>query len=500
MKNKFDNILGTIGNTPVVRLSKLAPEHVNLYVKLEAFNPAGSVKDRLALGVIEDAEASGDLKPGQTIVEATSGNTGIGLAMVCAQKGYPLVIVMAESFSVERRQLMRFMGAKVILTPAYLKGSGMLAKATELAETHGWFLTRQFENEANAKIHERTTAVEILRDFEGERLDYWITGFGTGGTLNGVANVLKQQRPEIKIVCCEPDNSQLLGSHQPQPEAPATGLAPSHPAFRPHAMQGWTPDFISHLVEEAVKRKHIDQLIPVAGDDAIHCSRQLARQEGIFTGITAGAAVAAALKIAEQAEAGTTILCMLPDTGERYLSTPLFDGIDTEMNRDELDISESTANYRFDTPAPTQADTKTDSEADESAEVVPAQGTEAVEKFLGDSNNPVVLFALEWCEFCWAIKKMFAALDIPYVSVDLDSVKYQQNDLGATIRKALLARIGSPTIPQLFIGGELLGGATEVLQANDSGELQSLLDKYELSYNRDKKVKGEEFLPNWVQK
>lgn len=500
MKNKFDNILGTIGNTPVVRLSKLAPEHVNLYVKLEAFNPAGSVKDRLALGVIEDAEASGDLKPGQTIVEATSGNTGIGLAMVCAQKGYPLVIVMAESFSVERRQLMRFMGAKVVLTPAYLKGSGMLAKATELAETHGWFLTRQFENEANAKMHERTTAVEILRDFEGDRLDYWVTGFGTGGTLNGVANVLKQQRPEIKIVCCEPDNSQLLGSHQPQPEAPAAGLAPSHPAFRPHAMQGWTPDFISHLVEEAVERKHIDQLIPVAGDDAIHCSRQLAQQEGIFTGITAGAAVAAALKLAEQAEAGTTILCMLPDTGERYLSTPLFDGIDTEMNRDELDISESTPNYRFDTPAPAQADTKTASEADESAEAVPAQGSEAVQQFLGDSKNPVVLFALEWCEFCWAIKKMFTALNIPYVSVDLDSVKYQQDNLGSDIRKALLARIGSPTIPQLFIGGELLGGATEALQANDSGELQRLLDKYELSYNRDKKVKGEEFLPNWVQK
>lgn len=500
MKNKFDNILGTIGNTPVVRLTKLAPEHVNLYVKLEAFNPAGSVKDRLALGVIEDAEARGDLKPGQTIVEATSGNTGIGLAMVCAQKGYPLVIVMAESFSVERRKLMRFLGAKVILTPAYLKGSGMLAKATELAEAHGWFLTRQFENEANAKMHERTTAVEILRDFEGDRLDYWVTGFGTGGTLNGVANVLKEKRPEIKIVCCEPDNSQLLGSHLPQPVAPATGLAPSHPAFRPHAMQGWTPDFISRLVKEAVERKHIDLLMPVAGDDAINCSRQLAQQEGIFTGITAGAAIAAALKIAEQAEAGSTILCMLPDTGERYLSTPLFDGIDTEMNRDELELSESTPNYRFDTPAPAQPDTNVDSEQNTTTEDVPAEGTEAVEKFLNDSENPVVLFALEWCEFCWAIRKMFTALDIAYVSVDLDSVKYQQNNLGANIRKALLAKIGSPTIPQLFIAGKLLGGATEALQANDSGELQNLLDKFEISYNRELKVKGEDFLPNWVQK
>lgn len=499
MKNKFDNILGTIGNTPVVRISKLAPEHVNLYVKLEAFNPGGSVKDRLALGVIEDAEASGALKPGQTIVEATSGNTGIGLAMVCAQKGYPLVIVMAESFSVERRKLMRFLGARVILTPAYLKGSGMLAKAEELAETHGWFLTRQFENEANAKMHERTTAVEILRDFEGDRLDYWVTGFGTGGTLNGVANVLKKERPETQIVCCEPDNSQLLGSQQAQPEAPATGLAPSHPAFRPHAMQGWTPDFISGLVGETVDRKHIDQLLPINGEDAIRCSRQLAQQEGIFTGITAGATFAGALKLAEQAEPGSTILCMLPDTGERYLSTPLFDGIDEDMSEEELDIAASTPNYRFDTPAPDPAESD-DEEQEQIVEDVPVEGTEAVNSFLGDAANPVVLFALEWCEFCWAVRKMFTALDIPYVSVDLDSVKYQQDDLGGKIRKALLARIGSPTIPQLFIGGELLGGATEVLEANDSGELQQLLDKFKISYNRDKKVVGEEFLPNWVQK
>jgi len=500
VKKKFDSILGTIGNTPVVRISKLAPAHVNLYVKLEAFNPGGSVKDRLALGVIEDAEASGALKPGQTIVEATSGNTGIGLAMVCAQKGYPLVIVMAESFSVERRRLMRFLGAKVILTPAYLKGSGMLAKAEELAKAHGWFLTRQFENEANARVHERTTAVEILRDFAGERLDYWVTGFGTGGTLNGVANVLKEKRPETKIVCCEPDNSQLLGSQTPQPIAPAAGLPPSHPAFRPHAMQGWTPDFISHLVNEAVERGHIDLLMPVGGEDAIRCARQLALQEGIFTGITAGATFAGALKIAEQAEPGSTILCMLPDTGERYLSTPLFEHIDSEMNRDELDIAESTPNYRFDTPAPAQPESKAGSQRHPGIEDLSTEGSVVLEKFLGDGKNPVVLFALEWCEFCWAIKKMFTALDIAYVSVDLDSVKYQQDDFGAKIRKALLDKIGSGNIPQLFIAGELLGGATEVLQANDSGKLQSLLDQLKVNYNRDKKVKGEEFLPNWVQK
>lgn len=348
MKNKFENILATIGNTPLVRINKLAPEHVNLYVKLESFNPAGSVKDRLALGVIEDAEASGDLQPGQTVVEATSGNTGIGLAMVCAQKGYPLVIVMAENFSVERRKLMRFLGAKVVLTPAPLKGSGMLAKAKELADTHGWFLTRQFENEANARMHERTTAVEILRDFEGEQLDYWVTGFGTGGTLNGVANVLKEKRPETKIICCEPENAALLGSGTPQPDAPETGIAPSHPAFQPHPMQGWTPDFISHLVDQAVVRKHIDQLIPIVGEDAIQNSRLLAQKEGIFVGITAGATLTGALKVAEQAEPGSNILCMLPDTGERYLSTPLFEGIEAEMNPEELEIAESTPNYRFD--------------------------------------------------------------------------------------------------------------------------------------------------------
>ena len=348
-KNRFDSILGTIGNTPVVRINKLAPPHVNLYVKLESFNPAGSVKDRLALGVIEDAEASGALQPGQTVIEATSGNTGIGLAMVCAQKGYPLVIVMAENFSVERRKLMRYLGAKVILTPAVLKGSGMLAKARELAETHGWFLTRQFENAANAAMHERTTAVEILRDFADERLDYWVTGFGTGGTLNGVAKVLKQKRPDTKIVVCEPENAQLLGSQAPQPKGSDEGLPPSHPAFRPHPMQGWTPDFISHLVEEVVDRKHIDQLLPIAGEAALSYSRQLAQQEGIFVGITSGATFAGAMTIANKAEPGASILCMLPDTGERYLTTLLFDGIDTEMSDEEVEIAKSSPNFRFDT-------------------------------------------------------------------------------------------------------------------------------------------------------
>src|SRR5882724_7805988 len=260
---RFDSILGTVGRTPVVRINKLAPAHVNLYVKIEAFNPMGSVKDRLALGIIEDAERTGKLRPGQTVVEATSGNTGIGLAMVCAQKGYPLVVTMAEPFSVERRKLMRFLDAKVVLTPAALKGSGMLAKAVELAHQHGWFLCRQFENEANADMHSRTTAREILAAFEGERLDYFVTGYGTGGTLKGVARVLREFRPQTKVIVCEPDNSPVLGSGISQSRKADGSPAGSHPSFRPHLMQGWSPDFIPKLTEDAVALKLIDRIVPV---------------------------------------------------------------------------------------------------------------------------------------------------------------------------------------------------------------------------------------------
>src|SRR5256714_397350 len=240
MGRKFANILEPVGNTPVVKIGKLAPPDVNLYVKIEAFNPLGSVKDRLALGIIEEAERSGTLKPGQTVIEATSGNTGIGLAMVCAQKGYPLVVTMAETFSVERRRLMRFLGAKVVLTPAAQRGMGMVTKAVELAKTHGWFLTRQFENEANPDMHSRTTAQEILRDFAGDPLDYWVTGYGTGGTLKGVARVLAKERPETKIVVCEPTDAQLLGSGTAQPRNPDGSATSAHPAFKPHPMQGWS--------------------------------------------------------------------------------------------------------------------------------------------------------------------------------------------------------------------------------------------------------------------
>ncbi|MBD3856117.1 MAG: pyridoxal-phosphate dependent enzyme [Acidobacteria bacterium] len=286
---KYDSILGTVGNTPIVRINKLAPNGVMLYVKVESFNPMGSVKDRLALGVIEDAEHSGQLSPGQTVIEATSGNTGIGLAMVCAQKGYPLVVTMAENFSVERRKILRFLGAKVVLTPASEKGTGMLLKAQELAKIHGWFLCRQFENEANANVHSETTAQEILRDFEGEPLDYWVTGFGTGGTLKGVARVLKKERPETKIVVCEPDNSAIMGSGIPQARNDDGTIAESHPSFRAHLMQGWTPDFIPKLAEDAQGSDLLDIFMPIKGNDALRCSLNLARKEGIFVGISAGA-------------------------------------------------------------------------------------------------------------------------------------------------------------------------------------------------------------------
>ena len=348
---KYDNILGTVGNTPVVKINRLAPEGINLYVKVEAFNPLGSVKDRLALGVIEDAERKGELTPGQTIVEATSGNTGIGLAMVCAQKGYPLVITMAESFSVERRRLMRFLGAKVVLTPAAEKGTGMVNKARELAEKHGWFMTRQFENEANPEFHAKTTAQEILADFDGEALDYWVTGFGTGGTLNGVGRVLSEKRPDTKIVVAEPADAAMLTSGVKQKRREDGSAAESHPAFKPHPVQGWSPDFIPRITGDAVDRGLVHELLTVTGPQSIQAAKDLATQEGIFCGISCGATFAAALDVANRAPKGSTILCMLPDTGERYLSTPLFADIEPEMNEAEMEISLSTPSNQRPNPA-----------------------------------------------------------------------------------------------------------------------------------------------------
>ncbi len=343
----YDSILETIGETPVVRINNLAPDGVRMYVKVESFNPAASVKDRLALNIIEAAERAGTLKPGQTVVEATSGNTGIGLAMVCAQKGYPLVVTMADSFSVERRRLKRMMGAKVVLTPRAQKGTGMYMKAVELAEKHGWFLARQFETPANADIHEATTAREIIGDFAGDRLDYVVTGYGTGGTVTGLARVLRRERPETRIILTEPLNAQLVGSGVAQARGMGGAPAASHPSFEPHPIQGWTPDFIPNVLQECLESGGYDELIPVAGADGVAWAKKLAQSEGILTGISGGASFAVAMGIAEREEPGSVILAMLPDTGERYLTTPLFADIPEAMDADEAALSASTPGFQM---------------------------------------------------------------------------------------------------------------------------------------------------------
>jgi len=343
----FDSVLDTIGDTPCIRVNNLGPKGVTIYVKAEAFNPASSVKDRLAVNIIEAAERNGTLKPGQTVVEATSGNTGIGLAMVCAQKGYPLVVTMADSFSIERRKLMRMLGAKVVLTPRAQKGFGMYQKAVELAKAHGWFLAHQFETPANAEIHEATTAREILGDFKDKKLDIFVTGYGTGGTLSGVARVLRKERPQTKIVMCEPANAQLVGSGKAQERGSDGSPAASHPAFEPHPIQGWTPDFIPLVLQEALDRKYFDERIPIAGAEGVKWARALAQKEGIFTGISGGSTFAVAVQVAEKAAPGSVVLCMLPDTGERYLTTPMFEGIGEDMDAEEQKISKSTPGYHM---------------------------------------------------------------------------------------------------------------------------------------------------------
>jgi cysteine synthase len=485
----YDSVLDTIGRTPVVRLQRLAPSGAHLYVKLEAANPLGSVKDRAALAIIEQAEASGALQPGQTVIEASSGNTGISLAMVCARKGYPLVVVMAENFSVERRRLMRFLGARVVLTPAAEKGSGMLAKAEELAHEHGWFLCRQFENEANATVHARTTAREILADFGPAGLDYWVTGAGTGGTLCGVARVLRRRSASTRIVVCEPDNSPVLGSGLPQPDGS------SHPMFRPHLMQGWSPDFIPALTQQALDAGLVDEILPINGADAVATARRLAEQEGILAGISGGAALAGALALCRRAPAGSTILCMLPDTGERYLSTPLFAAVAAEMNEAEHAISRSTPRFRFDRPA---APALNAAASDMAGTPADAEMEDYVADVIADPQAPVVMFALEWCEFCWSVRRLFERLDIPCRVLSLDAVEFQANDRGGRIRAVLKRRLGSPTIPQVFIGGRHMGGCTEVLEACRSGALKEALDRAAVPHADARQVDAQAFMPAWL--
>ncbi|MGC2167327.1 MAG: cysteine synthase A [Gallionella sp.] len=496
MGRRYDSILGTIGNTPVIRINKLGPGGVNLFVKVESFNPMGSVKDRLALGVIEDAERRGQLKPGQTIVEATSGNTGIGLAMVCAQKGYPLVVVMSESFSVERRKLMRFLGAKVVLTPAPQKASGMVAKAEELARAHGWWLPHQFENPANAEIHARTTAVEILEDFADVALDYWITGFGTGGTLNGVSRVLKEKSPHTRIIVCEPDNSAMLASGIAQTRRDDASHRTSHPRSRPHLMQGLSPDFIPRLAEEVVDLNHIDGYVQIDGNESLRCARALARQEGIFVGISAGATFSGALQIAQAAPPGANILCMLPDTGERYLSTPLFDDVATEMTAEEIDISKSTPGYRFDAAS---SSTKVQPHASAAASTtLDTMAVSEVDAILRHSGQPVVMFAYEWCEFCNSVRKMFAAYGIAYTAIDLDSVAYQHDDRGTKMHEVLKRRTASISLPLIFIGGNYEGGCIDVFNSLKSGQLLTRLKKHGVYVNAAVNTNPYEFLPGWL--
>jgi cysteine synthase len=512
----YANILDTIGRTPIVRVNHLAPPGVNLFVKVESMNPMGSVKDRMARAVIEAAEASGALRPGQTVIEATSGNTGIALAMVCAQRGYPLVVVMAENFSIERRRLMRFLGARVVLTPASEKGSGMLEKARELARAHGWFLARQFENEANIRVHMETTAEEILADFADRQLDYWVTGAGTGGTLTGVARVLRARRPGTRIVVCEPDNAPVLASGLPQPGADASGRAPSHPMFRPHVMQGWSPDFIPAITRRAIREGLIDEIMPINGADALETARALATREGILAGISSGATLAGAIAVGRKAPPGSNVLCMIPDTGERYLSTPLFADVPAEMTEEEIAISRSTPGYRFDTPPPAPAvcSPAQANGASKRATGVPVQAKGApaepdvpadheiaawVEYTVRDPEQPVVMFALEWCEFCWSVRRLMDHLGVPYRAIPLDSVEYQAGDRGGRIRAELRRATGAPTIPQIFIGGRHVGGCTEFFDAYRSGDVARWLKAAGVDAECPPELDPYQFLPGWLQ-
>jgi len=342
----LDNISEAVGNTPMVKISdRMCPEGRTIYAKCEFFNPLSSVKDRLALSIIETAEKEGKLKPGDTVIEATSGNTGIAVAMMCAQRGYKCVITMAEPFSVERRKLMRMLGAKVIVTPKAGKGTGMVEKAKELSEKHGWFLCHQFETEANWKFHEATTGPEILNDLKDKGLDYWVTGYGTGGTFHGAGKYIKENKPDVKIILAEPGAAGLLASGIATERNDDGSPKESHPAFSAHPIQGWTPDFIPKVLEDGNKLDLMDELVAIPDGAAVATSKDLAKNEGILTGISGGATMWAAIETAKKAPEGSVVVCMLPDTGERYLSTPLFADINADMNEEELEIARSTANF-----------------------------------------------------------------------------------------------------------------------------------------------------------
>jgi cysteine synthase A len=384
----------------------------------------------------------------------------------------------------------------VVLTPAAEKGTGMLNKAAELAEAHGWYLCRQFDNEANADVHTRTTAQEILADFGGQALHAFVTGFGTGGTLLGTARGLKAADGRIRIVAAEPDNSPMLGSGVAQPRDAAGRPSESHPQFRPHLMQGWSPDFVSSLTEKALAEGLVDEIVPVAGQEALRLARALATQEGIFAGTSSGATLAAALEVARRSPAGANVVCMLPDTGERYLSTPLFEHIGDDMDGEELALSRSTPGYRFDAaPAPVRPRPV----AVPAPVATPALDARA-EALVSDTvrDQPVVMFALEWCEFCWAARKLFTRLAVRFESIDVDAVRFQAEDLGVKVRAVLKQRTGAPTMPQIFIGGQHIGGCTDLFDAMRSGELQRRLDAAGVAYDRDVHFDPYSLLPKWM--
>jgi cysteine synthase A len=485
------SILDTIGNTPVVRLQRLAPPGIELYVKLESRNPGGSTKDRMAVAAIEDAEQRGVLRPGQTVVEATSGNTGIALAMVCAAKGYPLVVVMAENFSIERRRLMRLLGARVVLTPAALKGSGMLAKAREVAAHLDGFLVEQFDNPANARAHELGTAREILASFADRPLDCFVTGAGTGGTLRGVGAVLRKESPHTRIVVCEPDNAPVLASGRAQPQDGS-----SHPAFRPHLMQGWTPDFIPGLTAAAVAAGTIDHVQAVDGHEAIRVTRALASEEGILSGISGGAAVAGALQVCATLAPGSRVLVMLPDAADRYLSTALFEEIDDAMNDAEVALSLATPFAQFGAapaihPSPAAGAQLQPGDAAADAEL---------EALLTDREQPVLLFGFAWCEYARAVRRLFAHLGVPYQAVILDAPDMQAGDRGGRLRRALARRLGKVTIPQVFVRGQHIGGCNETFAAMaDRSLLRKLADAGVVVPEPSDDFDPTSLLPNWQQ-
>ena len=488
----FADVLQSIGRTPVVALERLSPPGIALCAKLEARNPGGSVKDRMALAIIEDAERRGVLRPGMTVFEASSGNTGIALAMVCARKGYPLVVTMAENFSVERRRLMRWFGAKVVLTPAAEKGSGMLRKARELAAAHGGFLCRQFEHPANPAAHQRGTAQEILRDFAGQRLDAVVSGFGTGGSLLGIARELRVQRPEVRIIACEPDNADMLGSAIAQPRDAEGQPEASHPQFRPHPMQGWSPDFLSPLIEQARDQGLIDALQPVSGDEALSMARELARQEGILAGISSGATAAAAARVGAGLPPGSVVLCLLADSAERYLSTPLFVEIAEGMDETEWSLSRSTPSARFDRPgAATPNAVCRDAQALGWADARLAE-------WQAEGATPLRLFALGWCEFGWSLRRFLDALSLPYRMIELDAPALREGQRALALRQRLREASGQSTLPQLQLGAQWLGGCQDVFARYRDGGLQRDLAAAGLPPVRGG-LDTDRFLPGWTQ-